>query len=309
MAHGEPNMAVPPAEETTYDTRSSFDSSPPIAEVQAAINHDDITPSDDDDDKFLPMPMPVHTRGPTPFAYERALLNRIRRTKLLRSGDYDTHTYTPTFLHDTLMLPGTLASLLSKPSPSTLLNRLTPALLPGFQAHIHPQTHEPCLLPSADPAAYVQGMMLFGTGKRGRELVHGHYGPRARRVKVQAEIDVVVPEVRLSADGCSLPRLRWKLQRRRVWALAWVWADVSVAGEGRLGAVAASRWTVEGFLGGSFDSRQTLRIEADGKGDERDDDVDDVRCGGEGYVGEGCEIPRSGYGHLDYARTEGFSGW
>ena len=52
------------------------------------------------------------TAGPVTFAYERALRNRIQYAKLLKQ--YDTHHFTPTFVHDCLMLPGSLANVMGK---------------------------------------------------------------------------------------------------------------------------------------------------------------------------------------------------
>ena len=68
----------------------------------------------DSGDEFLNVPMPVVTAGPSTFAYQRAWKNRIRSGKLARDGDYDTRAFTPTFVHDCLMLPGSLANVLGK---------------------------------------------------------------------------------------------------------------------------------------------------------------------------------------------------
>ena len=74
---------------------------------RASLDHDQ-------DDQFLPVPVPVISTGITTFAYQRALQNRIRHSKLARHGDYDTSAFTPTFVHDCLMLPGSLANVLGK---------------------------------------------------------------------------------------------------------------------------------------------------------------------------------------------------
>jgi len=50
----------------------------------------------------------------TTFAYEGALQNRVLDEKLQPRGDFDVQTFTPTFIHDCLMLPGSLANLLHK---------------------------------------------------------------------------------------------------------------------------------------------------------------------------------------------------
>ena len=58
--------------------------------------------------------IPTFTTGLTTFAYERALQNRVLDEKLQPRGDFDVQTFTPTFIHDCLMLPGSLANLLHK---------------------------------------------------------------------------------------------------------------------------------------------------------------------------------------------------
>jgi hypothetical protein len=68
----------------------------------------------DMDDEFLPVSIPTSSTGITTLAYQRVLRNRIRSGRLARGGDYDTRAFTPTFVHDCLMLPGSLANVLSK---------------------------------------------------------------------------------------------------------------------------------------------------------------------------------------------------
>ena len=65
-------------------------------------------------DDFLPVPMPVSSNGPTTFAYQSALQNRLRYDKLTPHGEYDMDVYKPTFLHDCMMQPGSLANLIGK---------------------------------------------------------------------------------------------------------------------------------------------------------------------------------------------------
>ena len=66
------------------------------------------------EEPFLKVSIPLSSSGLTTFAYQRALRNRIRDHKLARGGEYDIHAFTPTFLHDCLMLPGSLANVLGK---------------------------------------------------------------------------------------------------------------------------------------------------------------------------------------------------
>lgn len=50
----------------------------------------------------------------TPYAYHRALMNRIDDAALLPGHRYDIKAYTPTFLYDCLVLPGSLANVRGK---------------------------------------------------------------------------------------------------------------------------------------------------------------------------------------------------
>jgi hypothetical protein len=70
--------------------------------------------SGDDETSFLQVQIPSISTGPTVFAYERALRNRIKYPKLSKGGDYDTRSYTPTFIHGCLMFPGSLANVMGK---------------------------------------------------------------------------------------------------------------------------------------------------------------------------------------------------
>ena len=68
-------------------------------------------------EKFpCPVEIPDHTTGPVTFAYQRALKNRVEEERLQKYDDLDMRAYTPTFIHECLMLPGSLASVLGKVS-------------------------------------------------------------------------------------------------------------------------------------------------------------------------------------------------
>lgn len=77
------------------------------------------------EDQHSQVPMPTSPTGRTTFAHERALRTRIRAGKLAREGEYDMKKYTPTFIHDCLMLPGSLANLLGKASARHLIHSPT----------------------------------------------------------------------------------------------------------------------------------------------------------------------------------------
>ncbi|SMQ47515.1 unnamed protein product [Zymoseptoria tritici ST99CH_1A5] len=210
-------------------------------------------------ERHLQVAIPTSSPGLTTFAYQRALRNRIEASKLLKDNTYDLTRYTPTFIHDALMLPGSLAGLLSKGSAGDLINRMTPAFLPGCHAHLDQESLQPCLVRADNAQSYVQGMLVFGQGKASRDAVHQHYRPGAKRRKVGVEIDVWVE----SPPGESAAR-PWRLQRRTVQAHAWIWSgnlEDCRGGECR-------EWTIEDSLAGTLEEEMPMRIELDGKGDE-----------------------------------------
>ena len=196
------------------------------------------------------------------------------------------------------MLPGSLANLLAKHSED-LMPRMTPAVLPGFHADVHSETQQPCILQSLG-TDFVHGMLVLGQGRPGRNLIHQHYQPRTRRVKVQIELDVVVPK-----PAGYTPTERWYLKRRRIWAYAWLWSN---AGSGDvLCRSTTSRWTLEDCIAGDLGPKQSLRIEPNARGDEGEDGEIDVSsdCGNQ----EEREVIYGGCGHLDYDRVDAFTGW
>jgi hypothetical protein len=297
----------------------------------------DENPSTEDEDEaeLLQVPVPDATTEPTVFAYERALCNRIRYPKLSRGGEYDTRAYTPTFVHDCLMIPGTLAAVMdkvhmqnisslfysepstnprAKKSPEDIIRRMTPALLPGFHPHVHTSTHQPCIIQSAEPDDYVQGMVIFGQGREARDRIHKHYRPDGRRVKLQVEVEVLVPDG--SADG-------WSKERKKIWANAWLWSNVGSVDVHFAGMY--PRWTIEAYLGGAFSGPPRLRIGYDGfVGEDYDDGESENEEGGvcnhakQNATTAGLavqqpkpkrEVVRGGFGPLDYERSEAAVGW
>lgn len=60
------------------------------------------------------LPLPTSSPGPLTHAHQQAMSHRVTYDKLIPRGAFDPSLYTPVFLHDTLMLPGSLASLLGK---------------------------------------------------------------------------------------------------------------------------------------------------------------------------------------------------
>lgn len=63
---------------------------------------------------FPPAPKTRHPAGFTTFAYQHASNNRLPGSDFEVDGKLDTKKYTPCFIHDCMMLPGSLANLLGK---------------------------------------------------------------------------------------------------------------------------------------------------------------------------------------------------
>ncbi|PPJ49713.1 hypothetical protein CBER1_02897 [Cercospora berteroae] len=239
----------------------------------------------------------------TTFGHQRALLNRIPASRLALGAKYDASTYKPTFVHDTLALPGSLAQLLlGKGSAEDMIPRMTPGILPGVHAHIDLDTKQPILVRSSQPEDYVQGMLVFGLGKEARDVLRAYYGRFAHRRRSQVEL-----EVRVGEDG------QYHLERRAIWAYVWLKSSkidgckVSSYDNG------CPNWNLEQFLEGKLCARPPLRIEQCARGDEDED----------GYIGREVieyesepeedererEVVHSGPGLLDYQRASYFTGW
>ena len=230
-----------------------------------------------------------------------------------------------------------------KGSSEQIIHRMTPALLPGFQAHVRIETEQPCLIQSDNPQDYAHGMLIFGEGRGGRDQVHEHYRPHAKRIKLQVETEIVVP---VKADDRESPRERWTLKRKRLWAHAWLWSNVmDCETQFRMDL---NGWKLEEYLAGKYALNQALRVElgvgedyeaGDGSEEEAaaeggvdihtsDDlvwvpepepepmssDVDDetnARLGEPGEEGEELsrEVPYGGPGGLCYERKDEAVGW
>ncbi|TKA52885.1 hypothetical protein B0A55_12440 [Friedmanniomyces simplex] len=251
-------------------------------------------------EEYLQICMPFSSPGVTTFAYQQALQNRIPDGKLRANGEYDARWYKPTFIHDCLMLPGSSANLLGKIDSVELTHRMTPALLPGFRAHVHADTLQPCLLQSTNARDYVQGMVVFGLGAQSRKLIYNHYQANGRRVKVEVEIDV---SVAIPPTDRNFERERWRLRRRKVWAHAWLWSN---AGSGdAMSRTQAPRWSIDDYLGRNLEPRQAPLVV------ENWSDVDlDVSEGqnAESRLAE-REVLYCGAGNIDYISAAGFTGW
>jgi hypothetical protein len=121
---------------------------------------------------------------------------------------------------------------------------------------MHIDTEQPCLIQSEDPKDYAHGMLIFGEGRGGRDQVHKHYRSHSKRIKLQVETEIVVP---VKANDRNTPRERWMLIRKRLWAHAWLWANVmDFEMQFRMDI---SGWKLEEYLAGKYAINQALRVE------------------------------------------------
>ncbi|CZT23477.1 uncharacterized protein RCC_09191 [Ramularia collo-cygni] len=296
----DPETIAQYGQDNTSDARESLDlifphltheESVPSTQHESSSN---IIPSEIKQSPAIPIPIPQLSKGLVTFAYQRALLNRIKARDLQQGGKYDLNKYTPVFLHDILMLPGSLANLIGKGSPEDILNRMTPALLHNHHIHHTPslsKSHLPSLLPSspAAPSPPIQGMLLFGQGKHARQLIHTHYRadtntgtttahtpsmPPPKRRKVPVEIEIMVPQPR---ERRRHSRDFWRPQRIVISVHAWKSTSAEEgnfqACEEREGGRCVAEWTLEGYLAGTLGREEGLSIGIQGRG-EGDEDGD-----------------------------------
>ena len=103
----------------------------PISPVISTPGHSGPSSDDDDDDDEVNasttaatkeslldsaalLPLPTFSPGLLTHAHQQAMANRITYDAIAPGAIFDPTTYTPVFLHDTLMLPGSLAAVLGK---------------------------------------------------------------------------------------------------------------------------------------------------------------------------------------------------
>lgn len=99
------------------------DWSPPSPVTLSPVNSDSSSGSQDSDtshpvqrhiDIQAHLPLPTSSPGYLTYAQQQAMANRVPYDLLVPGGELDPSVYTPVFLHDTLMLPGSLATLIGK---------------------------------------------------------------------------------------------------------------------------------------------------------------------------------------------------
>jgi hypothetical protein len=116
-------LPSPSSNPTESQSDDHMDWSPP-SPVLSTPNPSDISSSGSDSDTHTPtqnrpnlttlLTIPTSSPGHLTHAHQQAMTNRITYDKLLPGGAFDPALYTPVFLHDTLMLPGSLATVLGK---------------------------------------------------------------------------------------------------------------------------------------------------------------------------------------------------
>ncbi|KAK5119121.1 hypothetical protein LTR62_000332 [Meristemomyces frigidus] len=311
-------IAIPVGGDNARDTHDTYNLPSLSNSLQDIHLHDEpitaaSTAHTEEEPDNLPISIPSFTTGLVPFAYEQALLNRIQDVKLQPDGEYDTTTYPPTFIHDCLMLPGSLTQLLGKLDTPETVSRMTPALLPGLHAHVHTDTRLPCLLPSQKRTDCVQGMLVFGLGKVSRRLIHQHYRSTCKRVKVEVELDVAVPVLPGERDFTGE---RWRVVRRKVWADVWLWAnDLDFVFKG----VVPGGWRIEDYLTGGSGREGGMDVRSPEEWEDvliEAGEADGQLEGGEAYVVQGTmqpepktEVVYGGCASLNYNRESHFTGW
>lgn len=151
-------------------------------------------------------------------------------------------------------------------------------------------------------------MVIFGQGKRARELIHKHYGLHAKRKKVPVEIEVIVLK---AAKDRQHEHDIWGPQRRTIFVHAWRRSAEIEGCTSRQGTTPCANWMLESYIAGTLAPELPMRIEASAKGDE---DAD-------GYLGrdvveydievEKREVIYGAPGRLAYERIKGntWSGW
>ncbi|KAM0722122.1 hypothetical protein Q7P37_001563 [Cladosporium fusiforme] len=193
------------------------------------------------------LPLPTSTPGPLTLAHQQAMANRIAQTDLQPSGLFDPALYTPVFLHDTLMLPGSLANLLGKESPLDILNRLTPARLPSHTTVPDSEPpHAPRLIPSTTDK-FATGLVLLGSGRDARKAIKEHYQPFAKRRRINVVVEVRVPVARMEREA-GFESERWRVEARRVVAQVYVWR-----GGGVEDGFCGREWDLGRFLSGEYE--------------------------------------------------------
>ena len=121
-------LEVPMEDHMNRSSQSSLLSTPNASDVSANSSDSDTQTPCTTPIKLSDLrPLPASSPGPLTHAHQEAMAHRVTYDKLMPGGAFDPALYTPVFLHDTLMLPGSLATLLGKVRlPTFIPSHLTP---------------------------------------------------------------------------------------------------------------------------------------------------------------------------------------
>lgn len=191
---------------------------------------------------------------------------------------------------------------------------MTPALLPGYRAHVDQPTLQPRVVKSSAREAHVQGIVVFGLGQNDFDILDGQYQPDKVAKEMNVEIDVSTPVH--SEEG-----IEWRLRRKVIKAYTWLplESDNKTEEENqgqeeddeplnipKIGEF----WTLEDYIEGNLEVNETvvMRVEPSGKGDEVEAQVNRETTRGPKVDFSRGWIP-SGSVVTDYARSDIFTGW
>ncbi|KAK6427126.1 hypothetical protein LTR95_016039 [Oleoguttula sp. CCFEE 5521] len=199
--------------------------------------------------KLLPTShLPISSPEPVPHSYQRALSNRFPEDRFRPDGDLQPHVLLPIFIHDVLMLPGSLANVMGKASAEDILHRLTPAQLGGARLHLRAETKQPVLLPSTNPDDSVHGLLLFGCGRRSRKRIDRHYQAHSHKVIARPMCETITTRSAARSD-C---RQEKRLIQSTIMAEIYLWSNDSVLLEPE--PEGSRGWTLNDFLTGTYDA-------------------------------------------------------
>ncbi|KAF2723613.1 hypothetical protein K431DRAFT_15496 [Polychaeton citri CBS 116435] len=216
-----------------------------------AIGNDYSDSQEDDNLQALPLPTSSTSFKLVPHAYERALANRVELDELEGDGGLSVNRYSAVFVHDIMMLPGSLANITSKQhsDPYNLVKRMTPALVPGFRTYTHPRTKQPCMIQSPSPVAFVHGIAVLGLKDYEIKRIDRHYRDEHRMFRVNIELEVLQKDVATCEHSNPL---EWTLERCSLWAHAWIWSGPQTADSG-CPINSTPNWCLEDYLEGKYD--------------------------------------------------------
>lgn len=107
-------LEAPSNDHMDWTPPSPILSTPNTSDTSASSSDSDTPPHDHPIKISDFLPLPTSSPGYLTQAHQQAMAHRIIYDKIIPGGVFDPSLYTPVFLHDTLTLPGSLATLLGK---------------------------------------------------------------------------------------------------------------------------------------------------------------------------------------------------